>query len=358
MALVSLLVLNYNGRKFLETVLPSIERQTFRDFEVVLIENGSTDDSEAYVREHWPNVRIVALKPNVGFSRAVNAGFEAATTKYAALICNDNRLDEHWLEHMMKAVEANPAGIFSGRNMDYFHPEVVDDVGGANNLLGYPIALGHLQPMRPEWNEVREVFAFCGNCFVVDCELFLELGGFDGRHFAYLEDSDLGWRARLYGHPSYCVGQAVSFHMLSATLGRESENKRYLIERNRIYMLMKNLSLATLLKLLPLMLGFDLAKTIFFLLTANWLECRVIIRAGWWNVRNLSALRRQRSQIQGRRTITDREVLRWFEPRFSGGSAMGIRHAGLLKILNAILAVYSRAFLGLRPTPSVSVKRS
>lgn len=344
--LVTLIVLNYNGKKFLETLLPSIRKQTFRDFDILLVENGSTDDSAEYVRQNYPEVVILTIEKNIGFSRAVNFGFKHAKGTLAVLVCNDNRMDEHWLEELVTAAQRDERGIFSTRNMDFSHPEVIDDVGGTNNILGYPIAIGHHERMGPAYEGVREVFAPCGNCFIISRQLFLDLGGFDEHYFGYLEDSDLGWRARLFGYRSYCVSSAVAYHMLSATWGRESSTKRYLIERNRLYMMAKNFSMTTLIKLFPLLLVFEMVKFAFFLLTGNFSECKVLLRAYWWNLSHPLALRQQRKAVQSKRVRTDREILPFLQTRFAGGSFFGMRYQPALKLLSWFLRGYCRVAFG------------
>lgn len=356
MAQVSLLVLNYNGKKFLETVLPSIQRQTFQDTETILIDNGSTDDSVDYVRENFPDVRILQINPNIGYSRAVNYGFRHATSKYSVLISNDNRLDEHCIENLVRAIRQDEDGIYSTRNMDFYRPELIDDVGGTNNILGYPIAIGHHEPMRQSYAGVRPVFAFCGNIFMAKPETFLKLGGFDEHHFGFLEDSDLGWRARLRGYRSYCVSDAIAYHMLSATWGKDSPAKRFFMERNRLYMVVKNYATSTLLKLLPLLFAFEIGKFFFFLLTGNLSQCRILLRAYWWNLSHIGLLFRQRKINQKKRTKSDGDILPLMETGFIGASSFGVKYKSILRILSQLIAAYSRIAFGTSRAPALTYR--
>lgn len=250
--LVSVVIPNWNGYRFLETCFQSLRRQTVRDVEVLLVDNASRDDSVAFTLSRFPEVRIEKLKRNTGFAGAVNTGIRVARGCYVALLNNDTEVHPRWLEELVAAMEAHPeAGFAASKMLDFSDRTLIDGIGDGMTWYLRPYKMGCLERDRGQYDTPREVFGACAGAAIYRREAFETVGLFDEQFFAYLEDVDWSFRAQLAGLRCVTVPSAVVYHIGSATSGRESPFVRYLTTRNRIYLLAKNVPAPLLRRHLP-----------------------------------------------------------------------------------------------------------
>lgn len=254
---------NYNGMQYIEDCLASLEGEPAV---VILVDNGSTDGSRELVEDKFPDVRIIALEQNQGFCRAVNLGVEASETTYVILLNNDTRVEKGFVRALERALERDKricAG--SAQMVNLRHPEQIDDAGDYYCALGWAFAAGKDKP-REGYRRPREIFSACGGACIYRREVYLQIGMLDENHFAYLEDVDLGYRARLFGYRSLYVPEAVVYHAGSASSGsRYNAFKAEYTARNSVYLVYKNMPPVQLLLNLPLLLLGFLVKTLFYL---------------------------------------------------------------------------------------------
>ena len=248
----SVLVLNWNGRDLIGDCLASLRQQTFRDFETIVVDNGSTDMSAEFVRSRFPEVRLLALTSNAGFCGGNNAAFAASTGELIVLVNNDAELDARFLEAMDAAATNHSAiGMFAACVRMFDRRNVFDSTG----LLVYPDGIcrsrGWLEEDRGQYDEPADVLCPNGCAAVYRRTMLDEVGFFDDAYFAYLEDLDLGLRGQLRGWKCLYVPAAVAFHKKSMTSGYHSAFKAFHVERNRIWNAVKLLPLR-LLVLSPL----------------------------------------------------------------------------------------------------------
>jgi GT2 family glycosyltransferase len=249
---VSVIIPNWNGQRFLPACLEALRQQSFTDHEVVLVDNASTDDSVAYVRAAFPEVRAAVLPRNVGFAGGVNAGIQAARGECVALLNNDTEADPGWLEALVQALDRDREIGFAASKMIGFHDrELLDGCGDAMSwhMLAHKIGAG--QRDVGQYETPRRVFGACAGAAIYRRSLFETVGLFDEEFFAYYEDVDLSFRAQLAGFPCLYVPTAVVAHIGSATAGKESALFFYLWTRNRIYLMLKNLPLQQALRHAP-----------------------------------------------------------------------------------------------------------
>ncbi len=246
MARVTAAVLNYDGRELLEVILPSLERQTYRDFEVVVVDNGSTDDSVEYLRRHWPAVRVVSAgTENIGVSAALNLAVATANGEFVALLNNDIELDPHWLGELVGALDRHPeAATVAGKLLNYFRREEIDAAGDIFTRSATAFGRGSGERDVGQYALEEEVFAPTAGAALYRREAFADVGAFDESFFAYFEDVDWGLRAQLAGYRSWYVPGAVGYHMGSRTT-RPTINIRYyeLQHRNTLALLVKDVPL-------------------------------------------------------------------------------------------------------------------
>ena len=259
----TIIIPNYNGLSFMEPCFESLKEQIVRDFKVLVVDNGSTDGSVEWLKEH--RVPSIFLKENTGFSGAVNTGIRAADTPYVLLLNNDTRVEPGFVAAMERAMDQSPK-IFSvsSRMIQMYHPELLDDAGDMYSILGWAYQRGVGRSSELYQKSCR-VFSACAGAAIYRRAVFDEIGLFDELHFAYLEDIDVGWRAKLYGYDNvYCPDAAV-YHVGSGTSGsRYNSFKVRLAARNCIYLNYKNMPGWQILLNAPFLLAGIFVKYLFF----------------------------------------------------------------------------------------------
>lgn len=250
--------------QFLEACLSSLREQKY-DFETILVDNASGDDSLLYVRENFPEVQVIAADKNEGFSAAVNRGIKAATTPYVLLLNNDTRVEKDFVKNLETAMD---------KKTDYFgiqakmcmmsEPDRMDDAGDLYCALGWAFAIGKGKPQK-NYNRFYPVFAPCAGAAIYRKEVMGEIGFFDEAHFAYLEDIDIAYRAKIAGYKNGFCPDAVVLHVGSGSSGsRYNAFKVRLAARNSVYLIYKNMPFLQVLINLPFLVFGFLVKTAFF----------------------------------------------------------------------------------------------
>jgi GT2 family glycosyltransferase/glycosyltransferase involved in cell wall biosynthesis len=241
---VSVVTLNLNGRSLLGDCLDSLAAQDYpRDrFEVILVDNGSTDDSVPYVQEAYPWVRIFEAGRNLGFAGGNDLGVRMATGDYVAFINNDARADPHWLRAMVDVLETDPQIACAASKMLGQDGKRIDFVGTGMNLYGRAFQVDAGLPVAPGFHdETCDALAPCGGAMMIRRDVFEQVGGFDEDFVAYFEDIDLGWRLWILGYRVLFVPAAIVYHKLHKTGGRFPVEQRYtLTETNALRLLIKN----------------------------------------------------------------------------------------------------------------------
>lgn len=214
---VTVVIPNYNGLKFMEPCMAALEKQTCKDFEILVVDNGSSDGSVDWLRSHqYPTI---FLEENTGFSGAVNVGIKASKTPFVLLLNNDTEVEPDFIGEMIKAIRRSDQ-IFavSSKMVQMYHKELMDDAGDMYSVLGWAYQRGVGRSSKG-YNREREVFSACAGAAIYRRAVFEQIGYFDEMHFAYLEDIDVCYRAKIFdGHNRYCP-TAVVYHVGSGTSG-------------------------------------------------------------------------------------------------------------------------------------------
>lgn len=265
----TIVIPNYNGIKYIQACLESLYGGTVTDIEVIVVDNASVDGSMELVRDRFPQVRLIVNQENKGFSYAVNQGIKEAHTPYVILLNNDTQVAPsfvHELEKVMDKDKGHRLFSASAKLVSLYDRDKTDDAGDYYCALGWAFARGKGKP--PErYDQDCEIFAACAGAAIYRRELLEadKVGLFDEEHFAYFEDIDIGYRAKIHGYQNQFAANAIVYHAGSATSGsRYNAFKTGLASRNSIYIIYKNMPLFQLILNLPfLILGF-LVKTVFF----------------------------------------------------------------------------------------------
>ncbi len=319
----SFIVVNWNRRNLLEQCLRSLEQQTVGDFELILVDNGSTDGSLDCLKEcSLPSVKVVRNPENVGFARAVNQGLQNAQGQFIALVNNDVHLDPHWLEEIQGGFAGDArVGMCAGKILLAHDPRRIDKVGQVFYPDGQIYGRGHREEDRGQYDQVEEALWPDGAAAIYRREVFAEIGCFDEDFFAYCDDGEFGLRARLFGWNCLYIPTARAFHHHSATWGEYAARKIFLVERNRIWLAIKLLP-GRQLALLPFYSAVRYLYSVLALASRQGDMGRAsrqgpigtvifaVLRAQASAAGGLVRMWRKRKEIRPRRRISDAELAR------------------------------------------------
>ncbi len=298
---VTVIIPNWNGERFLSTCLGSLREQSFEDFDVIVVDDNSTDGSVAFTRRNFPEVRVLPLDENKGFSAAVNAGIRASGAECVALLNNDTEVDPKWLHALVRDADAHPeAGLFASKMVDFYDRRVLDGAGDALRRSGLPLRLGHGEPDRGQYDEKALVFGACAGAALYRRNMLDDVGLFDEDFFANCEDGDLSFRAQLAGYRCLYVPESVIYHMGSATFGKRSPTSVRLGTRNSLCLLVKNLPTPLVPGLLPFVLAGQLSRLV---VTASTSTLRAHLAGLTGALGLLPLMLKKRREIQKRRRV-------------------------------------------------------
>ena len=262
---VSVVIPNFNGIAFLDSVLGSLEGQTLRDFEVILVDNGSSDGSCSFVRGIIPGSISWSFRKILASAERSMRGIRAAKAPYVLLLNNDTEAEENFVEEMLEALKRHKNAFSCGARMVQYHDrDKLDDAGNFYCALGWSYARGKGKDIR-SYEKEEKIFASCGGAAIYRKKILEQIGLFDEEHFAYLEDIDIGYRARIYGYENWYAPKAVVYHVGSGTSGsRYNQFKTRYSSRNNIYLIYKNMPLLQIILNLPFLVAGFGVKALFF----------------------------------------------------------------------------------------------
>jgi GT2 family glycosyltransferase len=303
----SVILVNYNGKAFLDRTLASLRSQTYRQFETILVDNASTDGSLEYLESRSLDLTVVRLSTNRGFAAANNIGVRVSRGEWIALLNNDAFPQNDWLETLFRATRRHPEYSFFASCL-LLAPALnkIDGLGDVYHFSGLAWRQGHGHPVDRLIPEPVEVFGPCGAAALYRRDIFLAAGGFDEDYFCYHEDVDLAFRLRLRGQRCLYLPDAVVGHLASATHGAASDFVRYHSHRNLVWTFVKNMPSFLFYFFLPAHLLLNLGSLLFFSFQGQG-------KTIWKSKRDaVSALPRvwlQRKKIQQQRQIGLKQVL-------------------------------------------------
>ena len=262
---VAIVILNWNGKRYLEQFLPFVSDTTYNNYSIVLADNASIDDSVIFVKEKYPGIRIIVNPVNEGFAKGYNLALQQVDADYYVLLNNDVEVTAGWLEPVIALMESDKAiaccqpKMLSFANKEFF--EYAGACGGWIDTLGYPFSRGRIfetcERDTGQYDNASEVFWASGAAFIVRSAVFHECNGFDEYFFAHQEEIDLCWRMKRLGYKIYVQPASVVYHVGGGTLAMGDSRKAYLNFRNNLIMLCKNSSFSKLIWKLPLRINLD-----------------------------------------------------------------------------------------------------
>ena len=292
--MVSIVIPNWNGARYIEVCLGSLERQTYKDFELIFVDNNSEDSSIEIVKRQFPRAHVVTLEENKGFATAANEGIKVGRGDYIALLNNDTESDPHWLEELLKGMDRSKAiGMCASKIIQFDDRSKLDTAGDGYTTFGVSIKRGHgLKP--DEYSKEEFVFGACAAAALYRKSMLDEIGYFDEGLFCIYEDVDLSFRAQLAGFQCLYVPTATVYHLLGGTAGRNNDFTLYYGQRNLETVFLKNMPRKLLIKYLPLHLGYNVLGFIQHIFKKN---AKKFLQS------KIDAMKQIRSTLQKRRAV-------------------------------------------------------
>lgn len=300
---VAVVILNYNGRKFLEQFLPSVIASCDPAMaEVVVADNASTDDSVAFMREHFPNIRLIVNDSNGGFATGYNLALQQVEAPYYVLLNSDIEVPKGWIEPVVAMMDADPQiAACQPKILSYYQKEKFEYAGACGGFIdkyGYPFCRGrifqNLETDEGQYDTPMEVFWATGACMFVRADLYHQIGGLDDSFFAHMEEIDLCWRLKNAGYKVYCCPQSKVYHIGGGTLPKNSPRKTYLNFRNNLSLLVKNLPERRVHRTILYRIVLDWVAAFKFLAEGCGKDFCMVFKAHWDFYKRLKALRQAR----------------------------------------------------------------
>lgn len=243
MPFISVIIVNYNGLRFLQNCLASLQKQNYPSsrYEIILVDNGSTDGSISFIRNNWTEVRIIDAQKNLGFAAGNNLGFEYAKGDFFALLNNDTEVPENWISVLVDTIlESYSIGLVTCKILFHADRQIINSTGLQLLNDGRGSDRGFREKDLGQYNKKEDVFGACGASMLLRKEMLVDIGNFDDRLFMYYEDLDLAWRAKLQNWRCVYTPETVVYHIHCGSSGEWSDFFTFHVERNRALISIKN----------------------------------------------------------------------------------------------------------------------
>lgn len=315
---LAIVILNWNGQKWLAQFLPNvIANSSVNDVDLIVADNGSTDTSIDFLKNYFPEVKIIDLEKNYGFAGGYNRALIQLKYEYFLLLNSDVEVTENWLNPLMKLMDQNPnIGACQPKILDYKNPDFFEYAGASGGLidiLGYPFCRGRIMNSMEkdlaQYNDVLSIFWASGACMLLRANAFFESGMFDDDFFAHNEEIDLCWRLQNLNYDIKVVPSSVVYHVGGGTLAKSNPKKTYLNFRNNLCMLYKNLPDSILFYIIFMRMILDGVAGLKFLLSRNFGDFKAVLSAHFSFYRLIPKMRLKRKSILNKKSLKDLDGL-------------------------------------------------
>ena len=303
---VAVVILNFNGKKFLEQFLPNVIENTDAELaDIVVADNASTDDSVAFMKERFPDIRLIINDFNGGFATGYNLALRQIEAEYYVLLNSDIEVTPHWIEPIVALMDADPSiAACQPKILSYFEKNKFEYAGASGGFIdkyGYPFCRGrlfqHLEEDHGQYDDTCEVFWATGACLFIRADLYLKHGGLDDSFFAHMEEIDFCWRMKNLDYKIYCCPQSKVYHIGGGTLPKSSSRKTYLNYRNNLSLIYKNLPSGKVFWVVTYRILLDWVASLKFLFDGSLKDYWAVIRAHVAFYKRIPSLRKTRKQL-------------------------------------------------------------
>jgi GT2 family glycosyltransferase len=333
---VSIIILTYNNEKDLAECIPSILDQTYKNFELLIVDNGSTDGTIAYIKTHYPEIKLIETGTNLGYAGGNNVGFQHANGDYIVVVNPDTLVDPGWLTHLIQPFDDDHRiGITNSKVLEYDDRDH-GSCGNTSHYTGLHFPRG-MEKSASTFTKPEIVSAISGCSFAIRKEVLSNLGGFDADYFLYLEDSDLSLRTRLAGYKILFTPESVIYHKHKTVI---TPQKEYYLEKNRYMLLLKCYSMKLLVMMLPALVVTEMVTWTHATMSGRKFVYSKLM-AYRWVLRNAGKIIEKRSDVKASKKIPDSEFLELIEPEIPFAQVMGSRIA--CTIADAVINSFYKA---------------
>lgn len=313
-SLISIIILNYNAGTLLLDCVDSILHSNYRNYEIIVVDNLSSDASHKKCKEKFNQVILIENKENFGYCEGNNIGARVAKGKFIVILNPDTIVEPEWLDELVDSYNRCGEGLYQPKFLATTDHKMLLSTGQMIQLFGFGFSRGKGVIDNKQYRNFERVGYASGTCLFTSLELFKNLGMFDSFLFAYHDDLDLGWRAAMNGIKSFYVPTSIVYHPVEGYVFKWSHFKFYLMEKNRIYCILTHYSRITLLKMMPALILVDIGVFFFYLKKHMFKEK---IKANLHILNNLSLINKKYQELQNMRTVTDRVVIENFTDEIS-----------------------------------------
>jgi len=307
--LVSIIILNYNAGKLLLECVESVFNTNYTNFEVLVIDNASSDNSHKICKEKFERIYLIENKTNLGYCEGNNVGVQKASGEFIVILNPDTVVDSNWLNDLIVAYYIYGDGIYQPKFLTTTDHKILMSTGNMIQLFGFGFSRGKGQVDTKQFEKIEKIGYASGTCIFTTKKIFLKIGMFDPFLFAYHDDLDLCWRAILQGINSYYVPKSIVYHPPEGFSFKWSSFKYYLLERNRLYCILTNYSRTTFYKMLPALILVEIAIIIFYLKKRMLNEK---LKSYFDIIKNREKIRKKYLEIQKNRIVDDEEIIKNF----------------------------------------------
>ena len=306
--LVSVIVLNYNAGELLLNCIESIKKSAYKNLEVIVVDNISTDKSQKACKEKYPDIKLIQNDENFGYCEGNNIGIREAEGDYIIILNPDTIVESNWIEELISAYNKFGEGLYQPKHLSLNEKTVYMSAGNMLNIFGFGYAREKGNKDENQFNKIEEISYASGTCLFTSSNVLKKVGLFDPFIFLYHDDLDLGWRASQLGIKSYYVPTSIIYHAESYSLKWNAE-KFYWLERNRKYCILTHYSKQTYSKIFPKLLVVDFFVWIFYL-TKGFLGSK--IRAELDIIKNRKAIKIKYEELESKKIVSDKELITKF----------------------------------------------
>ena len=306
--LVSVIVLNYNAGELLLNCIESIKKSAYKNLEIIVVDNISTDKSQRICKEKYPDIKLIQNDENFGYCEGNNIGIREAKGDYIIILNPDTIVESNWIEELISAYNKFGEGLYQPKHLSLNEKTVYMSAGNMLNIFGFGYAREKGNRDENQFNKIEEIGYASGTCLFTSSAVLKKVGLFDPFIFLYHDDLDLGWRASQLGIKSYYVPTSLIYHAESYSLKWNAE-KFYWLERNRKYCILTHYSKQTYSKIFPTLLVVDFFVWMFYL-TKGFLGSK--IRAELDIIKNRKAIKTKYEELESKKIVSDKELITKF----------------------------------------------
>ena len=315
---VSVIIPHWNGIDVLSECLDSLGKSTYKNIEIIVVDNASSDGSQDWIRSNHPNIILVQNKSNLGYAEGCNVGAKSSSGEYLIFLNNDTVQNENWIESLVDFLNLNRnVAAVQPKILNYYDRMKFDYAGGCGgwiDVLGFPFARGrlflNLEEDHGQYEKIRPIFWASGTALMIRKKMFIDLNGFDKTFFAHQEEIDLCWKIHLSGKEVWSVPTSVVFHKNAVTLPMFSRKKQYLNHRNSLLMMLTNYSLPMTLYLFPIRLSLEFVALFYALFCFDINHFIGIIQSLLWIITHPHIIVSRRIRTRKIRKLKDAKIIK------------------------------------------------